>query len=383
MKEKAKRGVQGEKLPQDQGREGKNQPQKDSSSSTFAYGKLPKDFFDNVIFTNLGKKRGEVLVGPSHGFDNCVIKIGTDYVMVCTCDPLSFIPKLGPEDSAWLSVNLLASDLSTSGFRPQYVMLEFNLPPRMPLDEFEKYWKALSSECARLGISIVGGHTGKFEGCDYTIIGGGTMFSVGSIKACLTPSGASVGDKVILTKGAAIAATGILSRSFPNKVRDSLGNALYDKACAYFRKISVVDDALTAAEVGIRSQGVTAMHDSTEGGVLSSLYELAAASSLGIRVEKSSIQISEETSAVCNLFGIDALTSLSEGSLVLACAPPKANEIVESLAKKDIPASIVGELTKAEYGRRIVDQGVESTINYPITDPYWNAYYNAIRKGWN
>ena len=74
------------------------------------YGKIGKDFFDRVIYPNLGAKNSQILVGPSTGVDTCVIRTGKQQVLVATTDPISFIPDLGAADSAWESVNLIASD---------------------------------------------------------------------------------------------------------------------------------------------------------------------------------------------------------------------------------------------------------------------------------
>jgi hydrogenase expression/formation protein HypE len=347
-------------------------------------GKMSNEVFDKVIFPNLGAKRAEVLVGPSTGVDTCVIKVGSDHALVCTTDPLSFIPRLGPEESGKLCVDLIASDLSTSGFRPQYAVFDFNLPPSMDDITFEKYWKSISSECSALGTAIVGGHTARFEGADYTVVGGGSMFSVGAISSYLTSSGGETGDKIILTKSAAIAATGILSRVFRDKVRSALGEARQKEAAAYLAKISVVQDALSAVKVGVRSAGVSAMHDVTEGGVLSALYEVALASSLGIKVSKSAIPVSEVTRSVCALFGIDPLESVGEGSLLVVCKPSKVQDIVDGLASDGIPAAVVAELTEPSEGRVIDEEGgSRKPLDYPITDPYWKAYYAAVRKKWS
>lgn len=347
------------------------------------YGKITKDFFDRVIFPNLGAKRNEVIVGPASGLDNCVVKIGSSEVMVATTDPLSYIPELGPEDSAWLSINLIASDLSTSGFQPQYLILEFNLPPSMPSAEFEAYWNAMSVECEKQGIAIIGGHTGRFEGLDSTVIGGGVMFSIGSSRTYLTSSGGNVKDKIIVTKGAAIATTGILSRVFPHSVQAMIGEEGLRRAVQYFHKISVVKEALTAATVGVRTNGVTAMHDCTEGGVLSAIYELASASSSGALVDREQILLSSETRGICDLFEINPYVSLGEGALVLSCVPHKAMEVMSALSANGIEASIIGELKEKNEGISILENGNERQIDYPLADPYWAAYYKAKEKGWN
>ena len=347
------------------------------------YGKITKDFFDRVIYPHLGARRSNIIAGPSMGLDNCVINVGGGQVLVATTDPLTYIMDIGPEDSAWLSVNAIASDIATSGFRPQYAIFDLNLPSSLSSEEFEKYWIALSSECERIGIAIIGGHTGRFEGLDSTIIGAGTMFSFGSSRSYLTTAGSSSGDNVILTKGVAIETTGVLARVFPAKVQEKIGKNLYERSLGYFKKITTVDDALTAAKVGIKSGGVCAMHDATEGGVLSALYELAMASSLGLRVKKENLFVSEETRMICSLFNIDPYITLSEGSLVLSCNPSKANDILTSLRLKGIEAAVVGELSKPEEGIMLVDEsGSVSPIKYPVEDPYWKAFYAAKKSKW-
>lgn len=347
------------------------------------YGKVSSEFFRRVIYPNLGKSRNEVLVGPTVGVDTSVVKIASNEVLVATTDPVSFIPELGAKDSAWLSVNLIASDLATSGFHPQYAIFDLNLPPTMSDSELEDYWREVSLECENLGISIIGGHTGRFEGLDYTIIGAGSMYSIGSSNAYLTSKDASIGDRLIVTKGAAIAATGILSRVFPETVGKAIGDTLLNKSSSYLKKTTVVDEALTAVKVGIRKDGVSAMHDATEGGVLSAVYELANASSLGAQVDQSKIPISEETKEICKLFEIDPFTSLGEGSLLIACNPSKSVELLSVLNGAEITAADIGVLVAPNRAIKVTGaDGREMPIKYPVTDPYWNAYYKGKRKRW-
>src|SRR5579875_1254289 len=331
-------------------------------------GKVSSEFLEKVIYPNLGAVRPEVVVGPSQGVDTCVIRIDQSRVLVATTDPLSLIPELGPSKSAWMSVNLLANDLSTSGFSPQYLMVDLNLPLGVPDAQLEEYWNALSQECSHLGIAIVGGHTGKFEGLN------STMLCTGSAQHCLTTKGAKHGDSVILTKGAAISATGILSQLFPDKIAERIGTRALAEATKYFSEIAAIHDALAVA-----GAGVTAMHDVTEGGVLSALYELASASSLGLTIEKEEIPVSEESSEICRIFGLDPYVTLGEGALVISCAPTKTEEVLRILRQRGTRASVVGVLDEHAKAIRIREKsGVESSVQYPVVDPYWSAYYDAV-----
>jgi len=345
-------------------------------------GKISSVLMENLIYPNLGTKRKEILVGPGAGLDTCVIDLGQEKVLVASTDPLSLIPQLGTEDSAWMSVNLLANDLSTSGLSPQYMMVDLNLPPQLSDDTLSSYWKALSEECAALGIAIVGGNTGKFEGCDLTIVGSGTTIAVGTRGKVVSSSGANVGDSIILTKGAAISTTGLLSKIFSHTVSEKLGEEVQQKAEGNFRKISATRDALLAASLGTGNDGVTAIHDVAEGGVFSSMMELATASSLGMKIEKSAILVSSETEGICSLFEIDPYWSLGEGALVITCNPVKAPAIVEKLRMQHVPASIVGEMLEKKEGVFVIQENRRFELQRPVADPYWNAYYSAVDKKW-
>src|SRR6058998_1210123 len=121
-------------------------------------GKAGQSILESVIYRSLGASSSQLIVGPAFGADNSILRLGRGRVLVATSDPLSYIPSLGPEASAWLSVHLLASDLTTSGFSPQFGLFDFNLPPTLSDANFAKYWRSFHKECKQLGLSIIGGH---------------------------------------------------------------------------------------------------------------------------------------------------------------------------------------------------------------------------------
>jgi len=323
-----------------------------------------------------------VIAGPRKGLDSAAIRISGDKVLVVTTDPISYIPKLGAGDSAWLSVNLIASDLTTSGFSPQYAVFTLNLPPKMRDMELEEYWKAVHNECRKLGVAIVGGHTGRYSGCDYTVVGSGTMFAAGPRKAYLNASMARDGDDLIVTKGVAVETTAVLTRAFPRTVRRALGEGGFETAWASLRKVTVVPDALAAKSVGVKSNGVTAMHDATEGGVRSGIIDLTEASGLGAEIDLEAIPVSPETDAICKLFRIDSLSSLSEGTLLISSRPHRTGRVIHALKSRRIRAAVVGRLTSRNAQVWASRRGKRRRLRYPAYDPYWKAYLNGIRRNW-
>ena len=299
--------------------------------------------------------------------------------MIASTDPVSLIPSLGPEESAWLSVHAVASDVATSGVSPRFGLFELNLPPSMSDELLGRYWKSVHTACKNLGISIIGGHTGRFQGCGYTVVGGSTMLALGTEGAYVTSDMARAGDDLIATKSAAMEATSILARSFPRTVEKHLGTGILEKAKGLFKKISVVEDALTASSVGLRQSGVTAMHDVTEGGVLSAVLEMADASGLGVFVDSEAIPIMDEVSEVCRLFRIDPKFALGQGSLIVASGPVHTQDVMKAFRRRGITASIIGRLTKNRRPiMRVKDKMLR--LAYPREDPYWHAYWNGVKR---
>jgi len=345
-------------------------------------GKPNRKFLQNVIYRRLGAHRREVIVGPRFGVDNAVVRVGSRKVLIVTADPLSYIPAVGPRDSAWLSVNLIASDLATSGYAPQFGIFDFNLPPEMSQTLFANYWTYFHEECSKLGIAIIGGHTGRYEGCGYTVIGGGVMYAMGQEDRYLTSAMGRPDDDLILTKGAAIETTAVMARSFPIRVKREIGADLFEKAHAYLRKVSTVKDSLTAVSIGLHRNGVTAMHDATEGGVIAAAYELAHSSNLGAEVILPEIRVSVETEEICRLFHINPLHSLSEGSLLIACRAARTGKLLARLRTAGIESDVIGRLTKRQVFYGVDSKGRRRTIRYPSFDPYWKAYWKASSKHW-
>ncbi len=342
-------------------------------------GKISPAIFNELIFPRLGARSDKILVGPQHGVDVGIVEVGGQAVSFTT-DPVFIVPEYGWERAAWFALHIIASDSVTSGLRPRYLSIDLNLPMEMTKEQLETVWDIIHRECEKLGIAIITGHTARYENCHYPMVGGATLVGTGGLDEYVTPRLAGVGDKIIITKGPAIEASGILATMFPRLIGERFGDDFSRKAQDIFYKMSVVEDALTAVSVGVRDNGVTAMHDATECGVWGGLYELAQAADLGARIEKERIIVAEGVPEICAYFDIDPYASISEGTLLIACKEHKAEAAVAALTQKGIPASIVGELTRPEQGMVLVEGAQEKKLEHPIVDPFWRAFYGALEK---
>jgi len=341
-------------------------------------GKISPEIFNELVFPRLGAKSADVLVGPQHGVDVGIVEIG-DKVASFTTDPVFIVPEYGWERAAWFAIHIITSDAVTCGLKPKFLSIDLNLPMEMNKEQLEIVWNTIHQQCERLGISIICGHTARYENCHYPMVGGATMVGVGEKDEYVTPRLARAGDKIIITKGPAIEATGIFAAMFPQLIEKKFGLSFSQKAQQIFYKMSVVEDAMTAVSVGVRENGVTAMHDATECGIWGGLYEIAQAANLGVRIEKEQIVVEDCVPEICQHFSIDPYASISEGTLIITCRKHKAQEVVETLSRRGINSSIVGELTESKKGMVLVEGGKEKKLRHPIVDPFWRAFYDALQ----
>src|SRR4030042_756369 len=273
-------------------------------------GKISPSLFDELISPHLGAKSDKVLVGPQNGVDVGIVEIG-DKVVSFTCDPVFIVPEYGWGRAAWFAIHIIASDSVTSGLKPRFLAIDLNLPMEITAEQLEIMWKTMHRECVKLGISVITGHTGRYENCHYPMVGGATLVGVGNKDEYVTPRLARAGDKIIITKGPAIEATGIFAAMFPKLIEREFGKDFSQKAKQIFYKMSVGEDCVPD---------------------------------------------------ICKYFSIDPYASISEGTLIISCREHKAGDILKALHRKGIKASIVSELTGPRLGLVLVRGGKEERL---------------------
>ena len=333
-------------------------------------GKVDREFFDEHIYPYLGADRDDVTLGPQHGVDFGVLSVG-EKAMAMATDPVFVMPSLGFERAAWFAFHILVSDVAVSGMAPTHLSVDLNLPPEITDEQFRTLWETFDREAEKLDVAVVTGHTARYAGCNYPMVGGATAVSVGDPEELVRPNGARVGDRVIVTKGPAIEATGLLSIQFEELMAESMDADDIAAAQDRFYDMSPVEDALTAAAAG----PVTAMHDATECGVYGGLYEVARAGDVGIEVERDRIPVQPGVLAACEFFDIDPWSSISEGTLLATVRPEGVDDVLAALEDAGIPAADVGAVTE---GSGVTVDG--EAIDHPGVDPFWGTFEEYMEK---
>lgn len=329
-------------------------------------GKIHPQFFDRVIYPRLGVTDDDIIIGPRHGVDYGVIRVGGQAIAMST-DPFFIVPAFGFGRAAWFAFHIIFCDVAVSGLPPKHLAIDLNLPPEMTEEQIEEMWNAVHEESVKYGISIVTGHTARYTGCNYPMVGGATAIAIGDEADLRGPHRAAVGDRIVITKGPAIEATGLLAVLFPEKFVSAGGEDFQRDAAGVFSQMSVLDDCVIAREF----PGVHVMHDATECGILGGLHEMARAGSYGLRIEQDLIPVQPVVQKAADLFEFDMFSAISEGTLIAVVAADEADELVTALEENGIPGAVCGEIVPGSDGLKIVHNGEESDLEHPVTDPYW------------
>ena len=328
------------------------------------HGKIPVEILRDIVFRNLGVKRKEVVLGPSVGFDGAVLDIG-DKSLIVSIDPITgAVERIG-----WLAVNINANDVATFGVKPEFLFSCILLPEGVDRETVETICAQMDKAARELEIAIAGGHCEVTPGIKNPIVAGCIM-GLTEKGNYVTAGGAKPGDKLILTKSAGIEGTAILASDRESQLRKAVDSSTLKRAKEFFKKISVVKEAILAFKTG----GVHAMHDPTEGGVLGGIYEMTDASNVGVKVFEEKIPVEQETVEICEFFQIDPLQLISSGALLVSVDSNLADKIVETLRNHGIEAAVIGEFLKSSSERVIIEKsGTAKNMVRPLSDHLWFA----------
>ena len=266
-------------------------------------------------------------------------------MLVLTTDPVTGTAS----DIGWLAVHVNANDVACRGAKPRWFLCDLLLPEHSDVALVDRIMKQVDAAAKQIHVAVVGGHTEVTPGLKRPIIIG-YMMGIAARNVYVTSSGAKPGDDVIMTKTVGIEGTSVLASDFAKELQPKISRRQLQKAKDLRRSISVVDEALAA----VRTGGVRAMHDPTEGGLLQGVWELAEASGVGFLIHESRIAIRSETREVCSTLKVDPLRLMSSGCLLIVADKRKSNSIVQRLRANGIRASIIGKITQLNAGRMLV-----------------------------
>ncbi|MDT8304495.1 MAG: AIR synthase family protein [Anaerolineae bacterium] len=308
--------------------------------SVIPVGKLPPSLLARLLADAPGG--ADVILGPAPGMDCAVVRAG-DFLLALKSDPITF----ATENLGWYLVQVNANDLATVGAIPRWLLVTLLLPEGETTAELvTELINEIYAGCRELNIAVVGGHTEVTYGLERPLAVG---FMAGEVPAgkLVTPQGAEPGDRLLLTKGIPLEGAAILARDFREELHGAFSPTELDEAAGYLFKpgIGVLRDAQVAQAGGT----VHAMHDPTEGGLATALWELAEASGRALLVAPGDIPVLPLAARLCAFFGLDPLALIASGALLLAVPPGEnARRVCGDLGRAGVVCVDIGAVVEGE-----------------------------------
>ncbi len=304
-------------------------------------GKLPNDILKQFL-KQFDFADQSLLIKPGVGEDITATDVDKEEVLVLKSDPITF----ATDSIGQYAVIINANDIATSGATPRWMLTTLLFPCGTSASSVYNVMHELSMVCRKLGITLCGGHTEITDAVTRPVITGmiaGTVTKQGLIdKQNMKP-----GDRVLLTKRVAVEGTAIIAREFKDRLQNLGVTEAEIKDCRQFlSSISILEEARISADSGV----VNAMHDVTEGGLVTAIDELSIAGGHRIRIDMDKIQIFPQTEKICRLLNINPLGLIGSGSLLICCGKEDYKDLIIQIRKADIDVTCIGKVMEKGHG---------------------------------
>ncbi len=314
-------------------------------------GKLSADHMAELL-ANLPQAPG-VVVGPGIGHDVAVLDLGHDDLLLAKTDPITF----ATDEIGYYAVAVNGNDIATSGGEPHWFLVTLLLPESGSTRALvDNIFTQIRTACARISVSLVGGHTEVTYGLDRPLVVGQMLGTVRRDRL-VRPDGLQPGDAILLTKGFPVEGVSLIARECRNELIARGYTAAYLDHCATFLHdpgLMVLPEARAIGAV-VRPH---AMHDPTEGGLATGLWEMAQAANVGLRIAAERLPVLPEAETLCGELGLDPLGLIASGSLLVGVAAADAEEAIAACQAAGIPCSRIGEATPPDEGVVLVRDGL-------------------------
>lgn len=302
----------------------------------------------------------KALVDASTGDDAAVYLLDDGRALVVTLD--FFTPLVDdPYDFGRIAAANALSDLYAMGAKPLFALNLLGFPRKLLGEGLAEEVIRGGAEIARIaGIPIMGGHSVDDPEPKYGLVAIGEA----SPGALVTNTKARAGDRLILTKplGTGIIATAIKAGQAPQAVMDAA--------------VASMTTLNRAASECMVQAGVQAATDVTGFGFLGHLHNLLAHSGVAARIDASAVPVLdgvkelaraghvpggsqrnlEDVSADVDFEHLDDIDKLiladaqTSGGLLMAVNSEVLAGLLDDLAAKDVPATVVGEVVEGTAG---------------------------------
>ena len=226
------------------------------------------------------------------------------------------------EALGFFAFHYAASNVAARFARPRHMVVGIYLPIETREGDLRIIARGLGGEAAEYGVTIVAGQTATYAGIEIPLL---TATCIG--EQLRQPRKPEAGDAVFI-------------------VGDVGGEAVWLRSLSEGRR-SEVWRGFTPLPAVLRLQGVegvTLMHDVSEGGVKRALHEVASALGLRLEVESERFRLADGVEGLME----DALRLPTYGSLITLVDPDEVGEVKRACRELGAPCSPVGVVREGE-----------------------------------
>ncbi len=248
-------------------------------------------------------------------------------------------------DIGSLAVYGTVNDLAMCGAKPLALSAGLILEEGLPMDDLRRIVDSMRNAAKGVGVPIVTGDTkvvdrGKGDGVFVNVTGIGLVREGIEI----SPRRARAGDVVLVSGEIAVHGIAIMS------VREGL------KFDTELVSDSAPLDGLVEGLLAAAGEKVHVLRDPTRGGVASTLNEIAVQAKVGIRLEETSIPVSEDVRGACEILGLDPLYVANEGKCLVIVAPEAADAALTALRRHPLGAKAarIGDVVPDHTGKVVM-----------------------------
>lgn len=324
--------------------------------------KLPNEDLKKLL--NCIKKDARVVVSPQLGFDAGVHRLDNGRYLVVSTDPCIGVPE---EWFGWFLINYVASDNALFGAKTEFCTINLLGSPSTTPPVFHRTMQQACDAANELGAAVVTGHTGTYAGVS-TLVGVCTGYGHVDKERLKTPGDAKPDDHIVCVKPIGLETAVNFALTHRELAEKLFGTKQTRKLVKLVTMQSCVKEALLLAEI----EGVHAMHDATEGGLMTALNEVAEASGVGFKVEWGRFLFADEIRdlrAFYRLSDKEVLSMSSTGTFVAAVSPEDKDRVETVLRQNNIEARFIGSFTE-DMERVLVKSGKEAAFPLEADDLY-------------
>lgn len=327
-------------------------------------GKLPATLLTELLAT-LPTRAPDLLLGPAVGEDAAVIDFAAqdERLLVAKSDPITF----ATAEIGYYAVNVCVNDLAVTGATPRFYLPTLLLPAGQTDAELaQRIFAQIGAACRQLNITVAGGHSEITAAVTQPVVAGTLLGEVPRGQVVRT-SGAQPGDVLLLAGTVPVEGTSIIARELRNTLLERGWDAAeLDLAAHYLYDpgISVLTPARIAAAHGL----VTAMHDPTEGGIITGLCEIAQAAGVGLVIDLDAISVPALAARLCAEFSLDPLGTIASGALLATAPATAAAELCQRWQEAGWPAAVIGQVVPCEQGLQAQRAGQSVALPLFVVD---------------